>query len=150
MDVEEMREELNRRKNEEINPFGLIRKTIHFEETSTLTEFDSFILEDSLRYLEIQNRLAEIKEKLKGRLDPKTGLYRVTVGDVNSELFGILTMFNRISSNKEYFRKVSYNLRLFDALKSGIISKIRKEMEDAIDEIDSNSMDDDSVVFYRH
>ncbi len=59
---------------------------------------------------------------LSPRLDKNTGLYSVTVGDVNSDYYYFATMFNRMS-NSVYSQRVWRNVSLLE----GIIKNIRRD-----------------------
>ena len=102
-------------KNIKDNPYGLSR--IIKRDTSSniieeqVTPFDSFISEDALRYFINKNELESIKTSISDRLDPKTGLYEITLADKDPRYYDFATMFNRLTNNV-YAKKVYKQVKL--------------------------------------
>ena len=101
------------RRKEQIDPYGLVGKTTYgkVEKINEETPFDSFLLEDSLKFVKYASKLEEFKTNNKSRKNQETGLYEVTVGDYNKEYHVIATMLNRMT-NPDYAIKVSRNVML--------------------------------------
>lgn len=130
--MEELKKLLEQRKGESIDPFGLTKRGLNFEEEKQLTPYDSFYLEDSLRLIYNRNNLEEVKDRISSRFDEKSGLYNITVGDVNSEYYNFATMFNRMS-NQIYSQRVWRSVNLLE----GIIRNIKKDYMDNINKVAS-------------
>ena len=111
--MSEVQDALNERKNQPIDQYGLSADSV--EDAEQPTPYDAFISEDCLRFISIQGELKQIKESMQSRMEPITGLYVVTRGDINKEYYRIATMFNRLS-NKAYSKKVYRSVRLLQAV----------------------------------
>jgi hypothetical protein len=92
--------ELSNRFNKVVDPYGLYKQVgvINGNVEYTVTNFDSFLLEDSLRYANTQN-LTEIKKAMASRFNNTNGLFDVTAEDCikNQEYYMFATMFNRMT-----------------------------------------------------
>lgn len=111
------------RKNEEVNPFGLnIIDMATGEEISQETEYDSFIMQDVLWYSLNIGQLEQLKSHYVYKINPDTGLYKVTVSDVGSDYYDLATMFNRMK-NPIYAKKVDKMYRLL----SRNLNNLRRE-----------------------
>ena len=123
--MSEVQDALNERKNQPIDQYGLSADSV--EDAEQPTPYDAFILEDCLRFISIQGELKQIKESMQSRMDPTTGLYVVTKGDINKEYYRIATMFNRLS-NKDYSKKVYRSVRLLQA----VLRNVRRDYIETI------------------
>ena len=124
-------------KNIKDNPYGLSR--IIKRDTSSniieeqVTPFDSFISEDALRYFINKNELESIKGSISDRLDPKTGLYEITLADKDPIYYDFATMFNRLTNNV-YAKKVYKQVKLLGEYAKLIRGEYPKSINvDAID-----------------
>ena len=116
----EAAELLKAKKEAELDPYGLSTHKINSDELEINTSpYDAFIMQDTIRYVTCADRLAEIKETMKERINPETGLYRVTVDSQTSEYYAFATMFNRLT-NPAYARNVYKSVALMKDLLSGI------------------------------
>lgn len=96
-----------------------------------MTPYDSFYLEDSLRIIQANDALDEIKKSMQLRLDKETGLYIVTVGDTNSEYYNFATMFNRMT-NSVYSERVWRSVTLLNQIMKNVKRDYVMSINDAI------------------
>jgi len=127
-----LKEKLEDKKNKEIDSFGLTTEKFNSEEKiGQVTPYDSFIFEDSLRLASNYNALNEIKDKMKSRINENTGLYTVTIGDINTEYYSFATMFNRLTDevySKKTWRTVTLLRNMLGIIKKEHLDNIEKSI----------------------
>lgn len=137
---------LNEKKSKEIDAFGLTYQKLNSDEiVDTKTPYDSFVLEDSLRIIASYSSLEEIKNKMKYKLDEETGLYVITIGDVNSEYYRFATMLNRMTDevySKKVWRSVTLMRNILGDIKRDYLEEITtaiSSMNGCLNNMKSNS-----------
>ena len=126
--IEMLKSELEIRKSQEVDAFGLTTKKLNAQENIVqTTPYDSFIFEDSLRLALNYTSLNEIKDKMKSRINENNGLYMVTVGDINTEYYAFATMFNRLT-NEVYSKKTWRTVKLLQ----NMLGVIKRDYSDNI------------------
>ena len=132
--MEDAKEILENKKSELTDPFGIHKKELDGNEYNQLTEYDGFIFEDSLRIISAGNDLNNIKAALEPRMNKETGLYEITVGDINSQFYNFATMFNRMT-NETYFKKVYRSANLLKDIFHGIKKDYTNMVEKSISQV---------------
>ena len=134
MTIDDMNKLIEEKLKKEVDAYGIYNQiggmngTIEY----TVTNFDSFLLEDSLRYANISN-LNEIKKAMAPRFDETKGLFSITAEDSikNQEYYEFATMFNRMT-NAIYAGKVGRCSRMIKDMLSNVKRDYLTEINNSI------------------
>ena len=134
MTIDEMYKLIEELSKKEVDAYGIYKQVGGMNGTVeyTVTNFDSFLLEDSLRYATTTN-LNEIKASMASRFNSEKGIFEVTAEDCirYQEYYEFATMFNRMT-NAIYASKVGRCSKMIKDMISNVKRDYLTEINNSI------------------
>ena len=132
MTRQEMIKKLEELRTTEVDCYGLNKvDRSSKEEISQITEFDSFLFQDTLQLIGLsQEQIAQFRTSAEtaGKFNSETQLYIVTISDLGTRYYDYATMLNRLT-NQIYAGKVNKTKELLRQFAGSIKYQMTQKVE---------------------